>query len=181
MNANGVSLQRGFPIGILEPSADRLAELNRVFEDEYRSLIRFAHFLTGDPGTAEDLVQEAFVRMYRAVPRLADANLKAYARKTILNLSRSAHARRQMELRATTSTTHEPVTEQRDIAAADEIWRAIMTLSPKQRACVALRYYEAMSEAEIAAALSMSAGSVKKHSDRAMSKLRVLLGEGRLS
>lgn len=181
MSANSFTLGRGAPIGILEPSRDRLAELNRLFEDEYRSLVRFAHFLTGDPVSAEDLVQDAFVRMYRAVPRLTDANLKAYARKTILNLSRSAHARRQLDRRATATTTREPTADAPDLAAADEMWRAIMTLSPKQRACIALRYYEAMSEAEIAAALSMSTGSVKKHSDRAMTKLRVLLGEGRTS
>ena len=178
MTANGVLLPRRAPIGILEPSPDRLAELNRMFEDEYRSLIRFAHFLTGDPSTAQDIIQEAFVRKYRAAPRLSDANLKAYARKTILNLSRSAHTRRQIEQRAATAT-REPIEDGRDIASADEVWRAIMTLSPRQRACIALRYYEAMTEAEIADALSMSRGSVKKHSDRAMSKLRALLGEGR--
>ncbi|MGZ4140302.1 MAG: sigma-70 family RNA polymerase sigma factor, partial [Actinomycetota bacterium] len=63
----------------------------------------------------------------------------------------------------------------------DEVWRAILTLSPRQRAVIALRYYEDMKEAEVADLLEMSVGSVKKHTDRAMAKLREQLGDRRQS
>lgn len=170
-----IQIPRRPAIGIFQPSADRLAELNLWFGQEYRSLLRFAHFLTGDRTTAEDIVQEAFVRIYKAAPRLTESTFKPYARKAILNLSRSARPSREVPL----DRSEEPTTERPDLETADEVWTAVMGLSPRQRAVVALRYYEGMNEAQIAAALQMSAGSVKKHTDRAMTKLRATLGEGR--
>lgn len=168
-------------ISIFQPSADRMAVLNLWFAEEYRSLLRFAHFLTGERTSAEDIVQDAYVRIYRAGPRLTRDSFKPYARKAILNLSRSAHKRIATERLATRSSMPELTTESPDLGTADEVWTAVMSLSPRQRACIALRYYEGLNEAQIASALDLSAGSVKKHTDRAMTKLRALLGDGRNS
>ncbi len=158
-------------LGVFQPSSERLTQLGAWFHAEYPSLLRFAYFVSGDPRGAEDLVQDAFVRLYRSSGRVGDATFKAYARKTILNLARSGFIR---------SSRERPV-DPVDLGARDEIWNALRTLSPKQRAVVALRYYEDMKESEIADVLEMSIGAVKKHTDRAMAKLRAQLGDRRQS
>ena len=73
------------------------------------------------------------------------------------------------------------VSQLADGTARDEMWRAILSLPARQRAVVALRYYEDMKEADIAVVLGISVGSVKKHTDRALEALRARLGEERRS
>jgi RNA polymerase sigma-70 factor (sigma-E family) len=169
---------RGTLLGVFEPSRERMAQLGAWFHTEYPSLLRFAYFVSGDSGTAEDLVQDAFVRLYRSSGRVGDAAFKAYARKTILNLARTGFARKARDRHAfETPATVGHV----DVDTRDEMWNALKNLSPRQRAVVALRFYEDMSEADIAGVLEMSVGSVKKHTDRAMAKLRAQLGDRRQS
>jgi RNA polymerase sigma-70 factor (sigma-E family) len=168
----------GQRLGVFQPSSERLTQLGAWFHAESPSLLRFAYFVSGDSGTAEDLVQDAFVRLYRSSGRVGDATFKAYARKTILNLARSGFVRSARERHAFEAPSH---VEPADVGARDEMWAALKTLSPKQRAVVALRYYEDMSESEVAGVLEMSVGSVKKHTDRAMAKLRAQLGDRRQS
>jgi RNA polymerase sigma-70 factor (sigma-E family) len=177
MNAGGLAIG-GPRLGVFQPSQDRLIQLGAWFHAEYPSLLRFAYFVSGDSGTAEDLVQDAFVRLYRSSGRVGDATFKAYARKTILNLARSGFVRSARERNAFDVPAH---VEPADVGARDEMWNALKALSPRQRAVVALRYYEDMSESEIAGVLEMSVGSVKKHTDRAMAKLRAQLGDRRQS
>jgi len=168
---------RGPRLGVFQPSRARLEQLGAWFEAEYPSLLRFAYFVTGDPSKAEDLVQDAFVRIYRAGARVEDQGFRAYARKTIVNLHRSGFRRAARE-----RTIHHEETVSADTGAfaiRDEVWNAIMALSPRQRAVVALRFYEDMKEADIATALGLSVGAVKKHTDRAMAKLRAQLGDRR--
>ena len=164
---------RGPRIGIFQPSQERLAQLGVWFEAEYPSLLRFAYFVVGDTTEAEDLVQDTFVKLYRSTGRIGEIGFKGYARKTILNLHRSRLRRR---------SSHEPlelaaVQKDRDLAVEDEVWAALLTLSPRQRAVVALRFYEDITETEIASTLDMSVGSVKKHTSRAIAKLRAQLGD----
>lgn len=164
---------RGVPIGVFQPSRERLDQVGAWFEAEYPSLLRFAYFVSGDASVAEDLVQDAFVKVYRAGGRPSERGIKTYARTTILNLSRSSFRRRSIERRA----LHEQVAvDGPDLGARDEMWRALLQLSPRQRACVALRFYDDLSERDIAESLGMSVGSVKKHTDRALKRLRELLG-----
>ena len=169
MNTNGLAV-RGSRIGIFEPSRERLDQLGAWFHAEYPSLLRFAYFVTGDATEAQDVVQEAFVRLYRSTGRVGDAGFKAYARKTVLNIHRSTLRRPKREHLLREDTTVSADTGQ--IALRDQVWNALSLLSPKQRAVVALRFYEDMKESEIATSLDMSVGSVKKHMDRAMTKLR---------
>jgi RNA polymerase sigma-70 factor (sigma-E family) len=172
MNAVGEVIG-GRAIGIFQPSEERLSQLGVWFAAEYPALLRFAYFVSGDAALAEDLVQDAFVRIYRAGARVEEPTFKAYARTAIVNLSRTSFRRRARERTAVevpgSVAPHDP-------GERDEMWRALQQLSPRQRACVALRFYEDMKEREIAAALGMSVGSVKKHTDRAMARLRELLG-----
>ena len=176
MNTGEVVI-RGPHIRIFEPSRERLDQLGAWFHAEYPSLLRFAYFVTGDAGAAEDLVQDAFVRLYRSSGRVGELGFKAYARKTILNLHRSRFRKAVHEAELTDD--QQVSSDTAGFMLRDEVWTALLTLSPKQRAVVALRYYEDMKESEIAATLEMSVGAVKTHTDRAMAKLREQLGDRR--
>ena len=179
MNTGELAI-RGPRLGIFQPSSERLARLGAWFEAEHASLLRFAYFVAGDTGSAEDLVQDAFVRLYHSSGRLDDASFKAYARKTILNLARTGFLRRARERRAL-AYGRNVGTDRTDGGTRDEMWQAILTLSPRQRAVIALRFYEDMKESDVASVLGISVGSVKKHTDRALEALRARLGEERQS
>lgn len=157
----------------------KMEVLGAWFQAEYPSLLRFAYFVAGDAADAQDLVQEAFVKIWRAGARADEPGFRSYARKTILNVNRKRFRRGRTERAAAVATRAAPIVEGPDLGGRDEMWNAILTLSARQRACIALRFYEDMSEREVAEALGTSVGSVKKHTDRAMQKLRELLGDGR--
>lgn len=178
MNTGELTI-RGPRIGIFEPSRERLEQLGAWFDAEYPSLLRFAYFVAGDASTAEDLVQDAFVRLYRSSGRVGELGFKSYARKTILNLHRSWLRRGARDGGAVYE--REVSSDTGQFALRDEVWTALLKLSPRQRAVMALRFYEDMKVSEIAATLEMSVGAVKKHADRAMAKLREQLGDRRES
>lgn len=162
-------------ISVLEPSRSRLDRLGEWFAAEYEPLLRFAYFLTGDPAAAEDLVHDAFVRLYRADRRIEEAGFRAYARRTIANLHRSRFRRVVVERRVFGGShrAHEAHLPE----PTDHVWRAILALPPGQRACIALRFYEDMTEQEIAKTLGVSVGTVKTQLHRAMQRLREALEE----
>lgn len=171
---------RGAAISIFEPSQARLERLGEWFEAEYEPLLRFAYFLCGDRAAAEDLVQDAFVRIYRAGARVEEHGFPAYARRTLVNLRRSAWRRGQIERRAlATAGPSDRAVPDADPVVRDEVWGAILSLSRRQRACIALRYYEDLSEQHVAEVLGMSTGAVKKHTSRAMERLRASLADRR--
>lgn len=174
MNGAGSIAERA--IGVFEPSRSRLDQLGEWFAAEYEPLLRFAYFLTGEAAAAEDLVQDAFVRLYRAERRVEEVGFRAYARRTIVNLHRSRFRRVVRERRVWGRTSRaETVAESEP---ADHVWRAILALPHGQRACVALRFYEDMTEQEIAITLGVSVGTVKTQLHRAMRRLREFLGNG---
>lgn len=156
---------------------DRDATLPDLFAAHYRRLLALAVLVTDDRATAEDLVQEAFARLHGRV--LADPERAlAYLRSTVLNLSRS----RLRRLR--TARRHErpddrllPSAEEDVLLRADQraVLDALRTLSPRQRQALVLRYWEDMTEAQVAAAMGLSAGAVKSHTSRGMAALRTTL------
>lgn len=152
----------------------RLERLGEWFVAEYEPLIRFAYLLTGDSAAAEDLVHEAFVRLYRDDRRIQADGFPAYARRTIVNLQRSAFRRRRIERRAIASRGAEPASELP--VPAPHVWKVILELPRQQRACIVLRFYEGMTEQEIANVLGVGHGTVKKAMHRAMESLRARLG-----
>jgi RNA polymerase sigma-70 factor (sigma-E family) len=152
-----------------------LERLGEWFAAESETLLRFAYFLTGDRAAAEDLVQEAFVRLYRADRHIEVEGFSAYARRTIANLHTSRFRRIRAERKALARHARPG-----DVAApepVDHVWRAIQSLPRQQRACVALRFYEDMTEQVVADTLGVSLGTVKKQTHRALSTLRDVLGE----
>lgn len=162
-------------IGVFEPSRSRLDELGAWFAAEYEPLLRFAYFLTGEAGAAEDLVQDTFVRLYRADRGIEQAGFRAYARRTMTNLHRSRFRRVVVERRFL-GRSHR-VADAHLPEPTDHVWQAILALPPGQRACVALRFYEDMTEQEIANTLGVNVGTVKTQLHRAMQRLHDALGE----
>lgn len=152
------------------------ASLPELFA-HYRRLLALAVLVTDDRATAEDLVQEAFARLHGRT--LADPeHALAYLRSTILNLSRS----RLRRLR--TARKHDrpddrllPSAEEDVLLRADQqaVLDAVRTLPPRQRQALVLRYWADMSEAQIAAAMGLSNGTVKSHTSRGVTALRRIL------
>jgi len=147
------------------------------FEDYVRTrhqgLLRFAHLLTGDPHLADDLVQDALERAGMAWRRIRQqGDPEGYLRRVITNqyLNRLRTLRRELLVRETPERgTTDP--EGRDAT----LWRALGSLPRKQRAVVVLRFYEDLSDTQIAEILGCSVGTVKSNGSRGLSKLRAAL------
>jgi RNA polymerase sigma-70 factor (sigma-E family) len=140
-------------------------------------LLRFAHVLTGHPHSAEDLVQTALGRSLRAwrLHRIDDPN--AFVRKVMVNSYATWYRRQGIREIVTASPAGKTITEDASaqVDDRDAVWRALLTLTPRQRAVIVLRYYEDLSELEIAAVMGTSPGTVKSQSARALRRLADIL------
>lgn len=159
-------------------TSERDEEFRAFFVAESERLRRLALYLTGDADRAADLAQEALVRTYRHWGRIRNDDPGPYARRTLVNLVRSAHRRSILERR------HREEHAEAAVASSgprvDEwlrVSQALKTLPPTRRAVVVLRFYEDMSEAQIAHVLDRPIGTVKSDIHRALAKLRPLLDE----
>lgn len=154
----------------------RLAEL---YERHAPAAGRLAYLLTGDRSLAEDLVQDAFVRVVGrfAHLRVPDA-FDAYLRRTIVNRHVSQLRRRRVERAYLERQAHSPerTDAMPDIGERQELWRAVQALPPRQRAAIVLRFYEDLSEQQTAEALRCSTAAAKSLVARAMETLRRRVG-----
>lgn len=164
-----------------ERATDRGGGTTADFADFVRmslpGLLRYGHALTGNPHDAGDLVQTVLEKVgarWAAVLRKGDP--LAYVRRSMANANTSRWRRRRRE---------DLVAEFPDgVAAAghdrlehEPLWQALRSLPPRQRAVVVLRFYDGLSEAEIARTLGVSAGTVKSQNSKAMATLRARLGD----
>jgi len=160
--------------------ADEL--VGRMFEQEGPSLVRLARLFTDDRDAAEDLVQEAFIRLHRSAKRIRDTNKAApYLRSIVLNLARDHNRRGLMSLRhraATMPNDEHEALEDRIVRTDDQrkVIEALRGLSPRQRDCLVLRYFYDLKGPEIAETLGISVNSVKTHCRRGMAALETRLG-----
>jgi len=167
----------------IQPAAtvDRHRAVEDLFAAEYTSLLRLATLVLGDRASAEDAVQEAFVKLHRSWDRIRDLDAApAYLRSIVLNTSRSGLRRLR------TASKYQPQVVPDSRSAEDgsmqreehrRVIEALQTLPRRQRECIAMRYYLNLSEREIAETLGISQGSVKSHTSRGMSALAALLEE----
>jgi RNA polymerase sigma-70 factor (sigma-E family) len=139
------------------------------------TLLRMAYVLTRNQADAEDLVQVALAKTYQAWDRIEDRNaLDGYVRRAMVNTHISWWRRRRLEEYPTDDIPDRAVTDHGgDSEISDALQRALDRLPSRMRAAVVLRYYEDMSEAEVAAALGISQGTVKSTVSRAVAKLRI--------
>jgi RNA polymerase sigma-70 factor (sigma-E family) len=143
-------------------------------------LVRTAYLLCGDPHEAHDLVQVTLMRVHRRWRAIERADLpEAYARRVLVNLAASFWRRRLRAPLVALTAVGEPSEPDPTAAFADreELWAAVMALPPRTRAVLVLRYFEELSEAETAAALQCSLGSVKSQASRGIARLRAVLTE----
>jgi RNA polymerase sigma-70 factor (sigma-E family) len=139
--------------------------------------IRLAFLLTGDRALAEDLVQDAFVRLVGRLRHLRDpAAFGAYLRRTIVNLSTS-HFRRQRVARAYLErVAGAPTVDTNTNDDLDEAMHAaLLRLPERQRAAIVLRFYEDLSDVQAAAILKCPPGTVRSLVSRGMTTLRATL------
>jgi RNA polymerase sigma-70 factor (sigma-E family) len=156
---------------------ERQSLLDERFEDfvatRADALLRYGYLLSGNPHDAADLAQEALVRLHRAWPRVRQKQApEAYTRMIMARLHISAYRLRRRE-RLDWAL---PETAQADRPPSDDgLWEALADLPKRQRAVLVLRYYEDLSDEEIAAVLAISRGTVRSHVSLGLAKLRLIL------
>ena len=140
-----------------------------------RSLLRTAYLLTGNRADAEDLVQSALAKTYLAWDRIEDRKaLDGYVRRAMVNTHISWWRRRRVEEYPTDEIPDRAVADHSGTSdLQDALRRAVDRLPQRMRAAVVLRYFEDMTEAEVAEALGVSLGTVKSTVSRAVAKLRI--------
>nr|WP_091552404.1 SigE family RNA polymerase sigma factor [Micromonospora pattaloongensis] len=151
-------------------------------EDEFRdfvaarsgALLRTAYLLAGDWATAEDLLQTALTKTYLAWKRLgAIEAVEPYARRVLVNTATSWWRRRWHGERPTEVLPERAAPDRiEEQLERDALWRHVQALPARQRAVLVLRFYEDMSEAQTAALLDISPGTVKSQTSRALATLR---------
>jgi len=137
------------------------------------ALLRTAYLLTGHAQDAEDLVQTTLVKVVPQWRRIRD-NPEAYVRRTMVNANVSRWRRRRWR-EESTDVLPEPLADAPDHAELLAVRSALAALAPRQRAVLVLRYYEGLSEAEIAATLGIAPGTVKSQARDGLARLRQAL------
>ncbi len=147
-----------------------------LFRDHAQELVKMARLFVVDRNAAEDLVQEAFIRLSRSLDRIQDeAKVVAYLRSIVLNLCRDHNRRGLVSIR------HQPPADDLDRASVEdhlvgredqqEVLEALRTLPVRQRDCLTLRYLLDLGIPEIADTLGLSPNSVKTHLQRGLAAL----------
>lgn len=145
------------------------AEFFRVARDP---LYRMAFLLSGDPHRAEDLVQQTFERTWRSWRSARRGDPLVWARRILANLRIDTWRRTRREVLTGTAPEGAVDGGERAVDGRDAVVRALLTLPVKQRRIVVLRHLLELSEAEVAAELGVSVGTVKSTASRAMARLR---------
>ncbi|MGH7518093.1 MAG: RNA polymerase sigma factor [Gemmatimonadales bacterium] len=165
---------------VLAGEVDAFATLIARYRDR---MMRYATHMLGDSDEAEDVLQDAFVRAYRALPRCAEPDrFNAWLFRIVVNRCRTAGARRMR--RARTVVTDEAAMARAAARSAtpaaewlDEVDRAVQRLEPDQREAFLLRHVDGMGYAEMTAVTGVGESALKMRVKRACDRLRVLLKE----
>lgn len=161
----------------LARGADRA--LDEVVRDHLPGLLRYATVLTGDGHTAADLVQEVLLRAHVRWTRIAlmdrpDLYLRRMVTNEHLSWRRRWHVRTIHPAADDVLAAHaDPHGDHADdVVRDDAMWQHLAALPPRQRTVLVLRYYEGLSDPEIATVLGTSGATVRSHASRALAALR---------
>jgi RNA polymerase sigma-70 factor (sigma-E family) len=162
-------------------AAARDADWEAAFAANYDGLLRFGRLLVEDRSEAEELVQEAFARLYQRWDRLENPSaVQAYLRVTVLNLARGGLRRRVVARRHHSAREDDAPSAERQVLIREgdrAIVAAVGSLPRRQRECIVLRYYLELSVADTASMLRISPGAVKAYTHRALAELGRMLGQ----
>ena len=154
-------------------------DLSRMVRERIGALTGYAYLLCGNVKEAEDLVQDAFVKVFsrRRAPEAATS--ESYVRRAILTLYLDQYRRRRRwsGIKHLVGVADRQESAELATSAQLDVAVALDALTPRQRACVVLRYYDGLTEAETAHALGVSAGSVKSQTSRGLERMRTVLGD----
>ncbi|SDR80989.1 RNA polymerase sigma-70 factor, sigma-E family [Nocardioides scoriae] len=156
--------------------------LERLHDAHHRGLVRLGTLLLGDPGRAEEVVQDTWVELYRRWDRVGGRvdDVAAYLRQAVVNRCRSVGRHRGVVVRHRAEPTPDAGPADEAVLAEvrrDAVLAAVARLPRRQREVVVLRYYLDLSEREIARTLGISQGAVKSHASRGSAALRARLSE----
>lgn len=161
-----------------ESRYERDGYLTMLFDQNFVSLRKLAFALVGEAGAAEDIAQDAFVRLYASWRRLDRIDhAPSFLRRIVVNECRSRARRAAVRERLDPLLRPPTSVEQPDVAGHLDVWSALSSLPPRQRMCVVLRYLEDLSDSDIADLLGCSVGTVKSQLHKARHKLGPLLSD----
>ncbi|HEX4092832.1 MAG TPA: SigE family RNA polymerase sigma factor [Trebonia sp.] len=155
-------------------SAESDEQFREFMRGRWPAMVRLAYGLTGDLGHAEDVAQGAFARAYASWDRVArTGDPDAYVRRIVINENNSRFRKRRVAEHLVDVVPERPGQAAADpLSDSEALLRALRGLGPRQRAVIVLRFWMDMSEAETAAALNCSVGTVKSQASRALAALR---------
>jgi RNA polymerase sigma-70 factor (sigma-E family) len=169
---------RGGRSGRGDPDGDRTRDaFTAAVADHHRELARFAFRLCGDRTTAEDIVAEAYARVWVQWRKGRVDVLLPYLMRTVANEAYAGHRRRRLaerKDRVLEPPTVEGPFEDR-VDDHDQLWSAIGRLAPQQRVVLVLRIVEDLSEEQTSATLGIPPGTVKSRLSRALATLRTIV------
>lgn len=158
------------------------SEFDRFVESSADGLLRAAYLITWDLAEAEDLVQECLFRVARRWPRVRKMDHPtAYARTVLVHLALDGGKHRTRRRAELVEASAERLDRHEDdaavrvlgrVEASADLVQALGSLAPRQRVALVLRYFEDLSEADVAEAMGCSVGTVKSTTSRALERLR---------
>lgn len=154
-------------------------DLSRMVRERIGALTGYAYLLCGNVKEAEDLVQDAFVKVFsrRRAPEAATS--ESYVRRAILTLYLDQYRRRRRwsGIKHLVGVADRQESAELATSAQLDVAVALDSLTPRQRACVVLRYYDDLTVPQVAQSLGCAPGTVKRHLSDAHQALRAILGE----
>ena len=163
---------------------DRLADLYRA---ESARVVNLAYLLTGQRQLAEDLAQDAFVRVAGRLREVSPDAFGAYLRQTVVNLVRSHYRHTRVQRRYADRiaadaerrrAAGEAASDASEADACGDVWSALQALPARQREAIVCRFYLDMSEEQTAETLGVPLGTVKSATSRRLHALRASLEPG---
>lgn len=146
----------------------------------YRSLVAYAQLLTGEPDRAQDLVHDALVKVFGKTHRFpSPGHAEAYVKKAIVSIfvDRKRHDSGTLRVLVRLADRDIAPDHGAEVDVRDEVHAALLSLSPRERACIVLRYYDDLTVSDVADALGISVGAAKRYLGDGREKLSCRLGD----
>lgn len=166
---------------VIESTSATNYDLSSLYDEHFRSMVKLASMYVDTREAAEEVVQDAFVKLVAGNYQIESGKEGPYLRRMVLNGARSAlRKRRVRRLHTPDKPGLVAAAEVSGVASVerDEMLTAVRKLPEKQASVLILRYYLDLSEVDIAETLEMAPGSVKSHAHRGLKKLQTMLVAG---